>query len=36
MAGLMPILNQGLGNATLLASGPYEVPNVAVDAYGLH
>lgn len=25
-----------LGNATLLATGPYEVPNVAVDAYAVY
>lgn len=25
-----------LGNATLLASGPYEIPNVAVDAYAVY
>lgn len=25
-----------LGNATLLATGPYEIPNVAVDAYAVY
>ena len=28
--------NKVLGNATLLASGPYEVPNVATDAYAVY
>jgi CO/xanthine dehydrogenase Mo-binding subunit len=25
-----------LGNATLLATGPYEVPNVSTDAYAVY
>ena len=28
--------NKVLGNATLLASGPYEIPNVATDAYAVY
>ncbi len=28
--------NKVLGNATLLATGPYEVPNVATDAYAVY
>ena len=28
--------NKVLGNATLLATGPYEIPNVATDAYAVY
>ncbi|NLE83134.1 MAG: xanthine dehydrogenase family protein [Chloroflexi bacterium] len=28
--------NKVLGNATLLASGPYEIPNVSTDAYAVY